>query len=115
MTDLNRRALLKSLAYGAVGAVMAQPLLAAGHAATHEIKIQGFAFVPGDLSITVGDKVVFSNADGAPHTATADDGSFDTGVLQGGDEATVTFDTAGTFEYFCAVHPHMRAKIIVTG
>jgi len=115
MTPVSRRQALATLTIGGLAAAVASPLLAAGHAKEHAVAIQGFAFAPGDLTVAVGDTVVFTNSDGAPHTATADDGSFDTGMLRGGDEASVTFETAGTFEYFCAVHPHMRAKITVEG
>ncbi|MEM1301769.1 MAG: cupredoxin family copper-binding protein [Pseudomonadota bacterium] len=113
MTQFSRRQVLTTLTAGAAAAA-AIPAFAAGHAQTHAVAIKGFAFAPGDLTVAVGDTVVFTNSDGAPHTATADDGSFDTGMLRGGDEAEVLFETAGEFEYFCAVHPHMRAKVTVT-
>jgi plastocyanin len=66
------------------------------------------------LRIKVGDTVRFTNADsGMVHTATAVDGSFDTGFLAEGESAQVTFDTAGEYEYFCLPHPWMRAMIVV--
>ena len=57
--------------------------------------------------------VTFTNKDGAPHTASANDGSFETGRLSKGASASVTFAAAGTFDYFCNVHKSMKAVIIV--
>ena len=66
------------------------------------------------IRIKVGDTIRFTNDDaGLVHTATAVDGSFDTGFLQGGESAEVTFDAAGEYEYFCLPHPWMRAIVIV--
>jgi nitrite reductase (NO-forming) len=66
------------------------------------------------LTIKAGDTVRFTNTDaGMIHTATAVDGSFDTGFLSEGESAEVTFDTPGEYEYYCLPHPWMRAKIIV--
>lgn len=66
------------------------------------------------LTIQAGDTVRFTNEDsGQIHTATAVDGSFDTGFLAEGESAEVTFDTPGEYEYYCLPHPWMRAKIIV--
>lgn len=68
------------------------------------------------LRVKVGDVVRFTNNDtGIIHTATAVDGSFDTGFLRSGESASITFTKAGEFEYFCLPHPWMRAKIIVDG
>ena len=48
-----------------------------------------------------------------PHTATADDSSFDTGDLDKGDSKSVTFDKPGTFTYYCRFHPFMKATVEV--
>ena len=77
-------------------------------AAEHEIRIQGFAFAPANLTVAVGDTITFINKDGAPHTATATDGSFDTGRLRRNDDATITVEAPGTVNYFCEVHPSMK-------
>ena len=78
------------------------------------IDIQGFRFVDGTRSVPAGTAVTFANLDAAPHTATADDGAFNTGRLEPGGEATVTLDAAGTYDYRCAIHPSMRATLTVT-
>lgn len=70
-------------------------------------------FVLPSLTVSTGTTVVWSNQDGVPHTATADDGEFNSGTLSEGDRYEHTFDTAGTFAYFCEVHPTMTGEITV--
>ena len=80
-------------------------------AADHAVEIKGMAFSVPALKVAVGDTVTFTNRDGAPHTATAKDRSFDTGRLAKGQSAKVTIAKAGVFDYFCAVHPSMKARV----
>lgn len=80
-------------------------------AADHQVTIAGFAFQPANLTVAAGDTVTFVNKDGAPHTATARDKSFDTGRLSGGQSKTITVSAAGTFNYKCRFHPAMTGKI----
>ena len=77
------------------------------------VAIEEFKFVPGDVTVDVGTTVTWTNEDAAPHTATADDGSFDTGDLRQQDAGEVTFRKAGSFAYFCEFHKFMRATITV--
>jgi plastocyanin len=81
---------------------------------TQEVKIANFAFDPPSLTISVGTTVKWTNEDSAQHTATADDGSFDSGQLSKGQSFTFTFTKEGTFTYKCADHANMKATIIVT-
>lgn len=78
-----------------------------------EVAIAEFAFAPAELRVAAGTTVTWTNRDSIPHTATADDGSFDTGTLDPGASDAVTFDTAGTFAYVCAFHPNMTGTITV--
>jgi plastocyanin len=82
-------------------------------AANETIIIENFAYSPGNLQVPVGARVTWTNRDGAPHSATDAGGSWDTGVLAKGKSATLTFDTAGTFNYFCTIHPSMKARVVV--
>jgi plastocyanin len=82
-------------------------------AADSSVTIAGFAFAPATVTIQVGDSVTWTNEDSTPHTATAGDGSFDTGQLANGDSEAVTFDTAGTFAYVCSIHPQMTGTVVV--
>lgn len=86
-----------------------------GQAATHEVSIKGFAFSPSSLRIQAGDTVRWTNDDSVPHTATADDASWDTGRIAGGASAEVTFDSPGDEPYHCAVHPSMTGRLGVDG
>jgi plastocyanin len=79
-----------------------------------EIVISGFAFSE-DITVPVGTTVIVRNDDSAPHTFTADDGSFDSGNIGGGDTFEMTFTEAGTFAFHCNVHPAMTGTITVTG
>lgn len=81
---------------------------------TEEVSIEGFAFVPQDLTVSVGTTVRWSNADGTTHTATAGDGEFN-GSMSGGATFEHTFDTAGEYDYVCAIHGNMTGTITVEG
>ncbi|MEZ5358554.1 MAG: cupredoxin family copper-binding protein [Candidatus Zixiibacteriota bacterium] len=84
-------------------------------AATHNIDIAGFAFSPNNLTITVGDSVVWTNSDAAPHTATSDDAgaTFDSGTLTTGMSWGMKFTTPGVIPYHCSIHPSMLATLTV--
>lgn len=77
------------------------------------VEIRNFAYSPQTVEIRAGGSVRFINRDRAGHTATADDGYFDTGMLGQNEEAVITFDEAGEFPYYCIPHPHMRGTIVV--
>lgn len=113
MTLMTRRAFGKTVAATFGATLIANSALAAGHATKHAVAIKGFKFSPASLTINVGDTVVFTNEDGAPHTATADNGAFDTGRMGKGESKSVEFTEAGSFEYSCGVHPNMKAAITV--
>lgn len=83
------------------------------HAADIKADIQGMAFNPGTITIAAGDTITFTNRDGAPHTATASDGSFTTATLRKGKSETISFATAGTYAFFCKIHPGMKGTIVV--
>jgi plastocyanin len=75
--------------------------------------ISDFKFSPSSLTVHVGDTVTWNNVGPTPHTATANDGSFDTGTLSKGGSASHTFSQPGTFAYFCKLHPFMHGTIVV--
>lgn len=80
---------------------------------TDKIEIADFKFGPETVTVKTGTEVTWTNSDDAVHTATADDSSFDTGDLNTGDSASVTFDKPGTFTYYCRFHPFMKATVEV--
>lgn len=82
---------------------------------TAAVMIQGFKFDPATLSVPVGTTVTWTNHDKAPHTATSVvDGKFNTGTIDPDGSKSVTLNEAGTFEYFCQIHPNMKATLTVT-
>jgi plastocyanin len=77
------------------------------------VKIEGFAYSPPMLEITVGATVTWTNMDSAPHTV-SQTGGFESGKFDMGGTFSFTFDTPGTYEYFCQFHPNMKATIVVS-
>ena len=75
----------------------------------------GMTFSPATITVAAGTTVTWQNTDSAPHTATSDDGKFDTGRLTAGATGRVTFDTPGTYPYNCIYHAAMgmRGTVIV--
>ena len=76
------------------------------------VEIRDFDFTPRDLTVAIGARVTWTNRDSAPHTATAK-GQWDTGTLDKGDSATLTFDQPGTYSYICTIHPSMKGTLTV--
>ncbi len=69
------------------------------------VTIRDFAVSPDPVSIRVGEAIAWTNQDSAPHTATMEDGSCATSSISQGSTAKLTFSTAGTYTYKCAIHP----------
>jgi plastocyanin len=74
-----------------------------------------WGYDPKTITIETGQALEFTNSGRIGHTATAKDGEFDTGLLAGGQSATIEFDNPGEFQFFCQPHPWMTATIIVEG
>lgn len=82
--------------------------------ATVEIKIDNFSFVPQTVTVPAGTQIVWTNADDIPHTVVSDGkATFKSRVLDTDEKFTFTFTKAGTYSYFCSLHPHMTAKVVV--
>jgi plastocyanin len=77
------------------------------------VAIEDFYFEPADAAIQPGDTITWVNEGNHPHTVTADDGQFDSEVLNPGESFTVTFPEAGTFPYYCEIHPSMTGSVTV--
>jgi plastocyanin len=72
-------------------------------------------FVPKTLITPVGTTVIWRNTGTTRHTATADNGAFDTGIVQAGAQGTYTFNTPGTYTYHCSFHNEMVGTIVILG
>ncbi|MDD1968599.1 cupredoxin family copper-binding protein [Pseudomonas sp. NPDC090203] len=79
------------------------------------INIKDFMFAPTQLNIPVGSTVTWVNDDQIPHTVMETHKAFHSAALDTDDSFTFQFDNAGTFEYFCALHPQMIGRIVVGG
>jgi plastocyanin len=82
-------------------------------AAGAEIKIDNFAFVPQTITVSVGSTVTWTNKDDIPHTAVSTDGVFKSKVMDTDEKFSFKFTKAGTYPYFCSVHPKMTGKVVV--
>ena len=72
-----------------------------------------YNFTPSGITIEAGSKVTFINSGNQPHNAAGGDaGGWDTGILKGGETATVTFNRPGTYNYTCTPHPFMIGQIM---
>ncbi|MEO3413819.1 copper-binding protein [Roseovarius sp. CAU 1744] len=110
---LNRRSVMA----GGLGLLIAPALGTPSRAqgVAHEVAIRDFVFDPGHLRVAVGDRIRFTNHDLVPHTATAQDGSWDTGTLEQDQSAELLVTPEWTGSYFCAYHPSMIADLEITG
>lgn len=79
-----------------------------------DISVVDFSFEPGTVSVPAGATVTWTNNGSRPHTVTADDGSFDSGRLDPGEQFSQTFDQPGSFTYHCGFHPEMQGEVVVT-
>ena len=80
---------------------------------THTIVIEGTAFVPARVVVAPGDRVVWVNRDPFPHTATAAGHAFDSGSIAPERSWQWVARGAGEYDYVCALHPTMKAQVIV--
>jgi len=78
-----------------------------------EVNIDNFSFEPQTLTVPVGTTVTWTNRDDIPHTVVSTDGVFKSKVRDTDDKFSYTFTKAGTYPYFCSVHPKMTGKIVV--
>jgi plastocyanin len=99
------------LAVAAVGAGLALPAAAA--ADTQHVSIQSGAFTPLRLSVLAGDTVDWQNTSLRTHTVTARDGSFASPRIGLSGSYSARFPNAGTYAYYCQVHPFMTGEVDV--
>ncbi|EYD75817.1 Copper binding protein, plastocyanin/azurin family [Rubellimicrobium mesophilum DSM 19309] len=93
--------------------VLSLPFLSSVGQAQSASGIVGMAFSPAELTIAAGQTVSIINQDDVRHTFTADSGAFDIDDLTPGRSVEVTFPTAGTYSYHCAIHPSMKGLLTV--
>ena len=108
---------MKRLLYLAILSIVALLICAPAVSAQDDmtVSIQDFSFNPGQITVAPGTTVTWTNEGPSPHTTTADDGSWDSGTLQQGEDFSFTFDKPGTYTYHCSIHPDMTASVKVSG
>ena len=99
------------LAVAALTLRTGHPAGAASAAVTVEVK--DFAFQPGTVTVAAGTTVTWLNDDEEPHTITSAEGVFQSKAVENAGQFTYTFTKPGVYHYFCALHPHMRADVLV--
>lgn len=108
--------LLAALAIGGAAVRDAVATAAAGTQsapATTDVKIDNFTFGPADVTVKAGSTITWTNRDDIPHTVVSTDKAFKSRVLDTDDHYSFTFPSAGTFTYFCSIHPKMTGRIVV--
>jgi plastocyanin len=81
--------------------------------AAPEVKIDNFSFAPETLTVPVGTTITWTNRDDIPHTVVSTDGVFKSKVRDTDEKFSYTFAKAGTYSYYCSLHPKMTGKIVV--
>ena len=94
-----------------IGALLAFGAVAAQDA-TNVITIDNFTFSPKELTVAVGTTIKWVNHDDIPHTVVEKQTTFRSRLLDTDDAYSYTFTSAGAFDYFCGLHPHMVGQII---
>jgi plastocyanin len=82
-------------------------------AANVAVKIDNFVFGPQAITVPVGTTVTWTNSDDIPHTAVSTDGVFKSKVMDTDEKFSYTFTKAGTYSYYCSVHPKMTGQVVV--
>lgn len=82
-------------------------------ASKYQINIQDFSFQPVSLNVPLGATVTWTNKDEEPHTVYSTDDVFKSKALDSDEAFSFTFKKAGTYKYFCSVHPKMVGTIVV--
>jgi plastocyanin len=82
-------------------------------AANAAVNIDNFVFGPQTITVPVGATVTWTNKDDIPHTSVSTDGVFKSKVLDTDEQFSYTFTKAGTYPYYCTIHPKMTGKVVV--
>jgi plastocyanin len=82
-------------------------------AANAAVKIDNFVFGPQTITVPVGTTVTWTNSDDIPHTSVSTEGVFKSKVLDTDEKFSYKFDKAGTYPYYCTIHPKMTGTVVV--
>jgi plastocyanin len=107
--------LVRSAVFGGLLGLLTGAAVMAAPAADTAVKIDNFTFTSQRVTVKAGTTVTWTNQDDIPHTVTSATKAFRSKALDTDDKFSFTFTTAGVYEYFCSLHPHMTGTIVVEG
>src|SRR5215469_16714168 len=116
---MNRRLFVSAVAIALPMALSAVLLLhptrarSEDKASLTEVRVDNFSFWPETLTVAVNSTVIWVNKDDVPHVIASNDGLFKSKALDTDDKYSYTFSKAGTYAYYCSIHPKMVGKIVV--
>lgn len=108
-----RRSVVASLVAASAATGLSCRAGAASGSREHIVEIASFKFKPSSLRVRAGDTVTWINRDIAPHTATAENESWNTGQIDNGQQKSVIINDDSPQAYFCRFHPAMKAKLVI--
>ena len=100
---------------GLLGVLAGAAVMAAPAGVDEAVKIDNFTFTPQRVTVKAGTTITWINHDDIPHAVASSAKAFKSKVLDTDDKFSFTFTTAGSYEYFCFLHPHMTGTIVVEG
>jgi plastocyanin len=83
-----------------------------GHG-SQQVMVDNFSFTPATAAVPVGTTVTWTNHDDIPHNVVSPDQKFKSPVLDTDEMFSHTFETAGTYKYYCSIHPRMTGQVVV--
>jgi len=98
---------------GAIGLLVAGSQVPGQALAVNAVSVGDNFFSPQSIAVNAGEAVEWKNDGNLPHTVTSDTGTFDSGLVMKTNAFSQTFEVAGTFTYYCAVHPEMVGTVVV--
>jgi amicyanin len=107
----NRRRFLQAMALVGTGAIWTA--LSATAAEPTRVVVDNFSFTPATVSVAVGTTVTWANRDDIPHNVVSTERAFKSPVLDTDQTFSHTFAVAGTFKYYCSLHPRMTGQVVV--
>jgi len=114
LSGLSASVLIALACTAGTGAILAGSAAEKPAGSSAAVKIDNFSFGPATITIPAGSTVTWTNNDDVPHVVTSDDNKlFKSKALDTDDHFSFTFAKPGTYNYYCAIHPKMTAKIVV--
>ena len=108
---------VRSAVFGGLLGLLAGAAVLAAPAGAEDmaVTIDNFTFTPQRVTVKAGTTITWTNQDDIPHAVASSSKAFRSKTLDTDDKFSFTFKTAGVYEYFCSLHPHMTGTIVVEG